>query len=423
MTSTSFAYENANLEDSQMLKKITLRMSTDPEDYVIMNRHLDSSSEKLDFDRNVLTIDSIKFVEQEDTAIISGVVNVILQGEEYAFSIDNKPLEIVTIEGCKLYKGTIEEKINNNFDILLNCTFPSDFKEGVVNLTLVDMNDGSQEIFLFGEHINEQDALAKYMMETVVTEEFEMQQNITEDYPSIMEINETDNEITSGFAYQHVTNKSNSFLGNVERTKQLMVMNICKCDSTNFGSGSNNYEMIRIFTRAYNIPRVEDGAVQGIPIKVYVNFQTNSPYIFGVSQTKPSSTSGALDTFFDVFTSVVGTMVAGKLAVVNAVISSLPIRIGDSITKTDNSATFNISTRDISISNFNLPSGTNSSDAESDESHGICFKVLYTQDAVHGVTAPITVSSYVTYQVLYENDTAVSMRTGTATVTHNVNLK
>lgn len=214
------------------------------------------------------------------------------------------------------------------------------FSKTIIGFTLLALEDeDNQSIMLYGDTFKEQIELFNQELEAVEKEAVQEPKMESENF--IM--------AASASAYQHVTNKSNSSLGGVARDKQMLVMNVSKCDPKNFGSGANGFEMIRVFSRSYNAKNIsyESPILLAKPNRVKVTFNGDPDKLMSVDSTKPSSGNGALASVFKVFNSVIGNQGNGLIAAVSAIIAQLSISIGDNVSKSVTNATF-----DIGISDF-----------------------------------------------------------------------
>lgn len=376
---------------------------------------------------NNINLEFTKINEQReygrDIVILSGDGYAELFGNVYHFTFENKQLDVKYANSSKLYTGCIEVEINEDYMALLDITSLDDFSKSVISFTLTNQNNDEQQVMLYGDTFDEQKSLFQQELEAAEKELQNLENNeeiVDEQEDS--DIVSTRASVTPGSAYQHVSNKSNSYLGGATRDKQMMVMSISKCDPKNFGSGSHGFEMIRVFSRSYNAKTINYSSpiLLAKPNKVKVLFEGDKNNLMAVTAIKPSSGNGALSNIFKVFNSVAGANASGLLASVSAAISSLPIQIGDTVTKSGTNATFDMSIN-VNASDMDLPAATTSTNAGKDTKHGLTFKVSYQQEPGNK-TADITVRSAITYRMFLNTDRTVSLTTGKSVISHKANL-
>lgn len=414
LTSSLVSFADSN---TSKITTIKLDISTAKEDKEIIKKYKkignDLYSKK---DNNIVM--NINSVHESDNAVeISGDAVAKMFGKEYNFSFNQQQLDIKFIKNKKFYTGAFDVTIDENYSGIIDITTMSTFSKTIISFTLLDTHDeSSQSFMMYGDTFKEQIEL------------FDQELNI-----AIMQAEEHAPETTSfissasansNSAYQHVTNKSNSILGGVTRDKQMLVMNISKCDPVNFGSGANGFEMIRVFSRSYNAKNIsyDSPILLAKPNHIKATFNGDPSKLMSISGTKPTNSSGVLTTVFQVFNSVIGSQGNGLLAAVSAIIGTLSIGVGDSVTVSGTNVVFDIDISDLEASSTDLPASTTSSNAETDTSHGISFKIGYLQDINIEKTASISVSSVLTYRLFFSDKRTVSLKTGAATVSHTINL-
>ncbi len=407
---TSFA-------NSNIAKKTTLKLdiSTSKEDKEIIKQYKKMGDDTFSKENNNITMNISSMKEASDTVEISGDAVAKMFGVQYEFSFTKQELDIKYVKNKKFYTGTFDVEIDNNYSALVDITTMSAFSKTIISFTLLDLHDESnQAIMLYGDTFKEQIEL--YQQELAAAQAAYNDSSIIGNPLEDEEMGGTVSSAASKSKYEHVTNKSNSTLGGSAKDKQMMVMNVSKCDPGDFGSGSNGYEHIRIFTRSYNLPKVDPTVLLAKPISATVKFSSSSAGIMKVIATTPDTDSNAIQNSFQIFASVAAN--SGKTLLSNALllVSILP---SNTVTVSGKTATFKPSLKN--LTSIDLPASTASSDAENNEKNGVSFVVAYLQAAGYS-SATVTCSSSITYQVFLNTDRTALKSTGTATVSHSVDL-
>ncbi len=328
--------------NSSIAKKATIKLdiSTSKEDREIIQQYKKIGNDTYSKENNNIVMNVTDIRESEDKVLLSGDAVVKMFREPYTFSFKEKELDIKYVKNKKFYTGSFEVVIDDNYNGIVDITAMATFSKTIIGFTLLALEDeDNQSIMLYGDTFKEQIELFNQELEAVEKEAVQEPKMESENF--IM--------AASASAYQHVTNKSNSSLGGVARDKQMLVMNVSKCDPKNFGSGANGFEMIRVFSRSYNAKNIsyESPILLAKPNRVKVTFNGDPDKLMSVDSTKPSSGNGALASVFKVFNSVIGNQGNGLIAAVSAIIAQLSISIGDNVSKSGTNATF-----DIGISDF-----------------------------------------------------------------------
>ncbi|MBQ8563627.1 MAG: hypothetical protein IJ443_07040 [Firmicutes bacterium] len=414
LSTASIAMASTGGAESKVIK---LEISSSPEDLEFIKRYAPSENVSLEAIDNQIVMQFEKTSEYEEGVCISGKGSATMFGTSYDFAFKDKGLDRQSAGGQIMFSDSFDVEIDDEYDGIVDITATEDFSQAIISFTLINLTTEEQHILLYGDVFTEQTELFQQQLKEVEVQAAKA--SLTQDIsPAASEVMAT----SGGAAYQHVSNKSNSTLAGEAQDKQMMVMNISKCDPKNIGSGATQgYELIRVFSRSYNLSKVDPTVLMAEPKFMDVRFTGDSDALFMVNGTKPNEESGALESVFKIFTSVIGSVTSGPIATVAAVISSLPLGIGDTITVSGTNATFYVSVDDYDASDIDLPAATASSDAETDESHGVVFKVLYTRDLGYD-QADITVSSSISYRAYLNSDRTSTMKTGTATYSHAVNL-
>ena len=405
--------------NSSVSKKTTIKLdiSTSKEDKEIIKYYKKIGDDTYTKQNNNIVMNVTNIRESNDKVLISGDAVAKMFGTSYSFSFSEKELDIRYVKNKKFYTGAFEVKINDSFDGIVDITAMATFSKTIISFTLLDLNnEDNQSVMLYGDTFKEQLALFKQELTTAEKEASEGSEESAESNGDFA-------MAASTSSYQHVMNKSNSSLGGVARDKQMLVMNVSKCDPKNFGSGMNGIELIRVFSRSYNAKNIDYDPYIALakPYRIKVKFNGDAVNLMKVNGTKPSIGNGNLTSIFKVFTSVIGGQTSGLLAAVATVIDMIPIGAGDTITESGVNATFDVGVSDLNAGDIDLPAATKSSDAETDAKHGVVFKVSYQQDNEEK-TANVSVSSVLTYRMFANNGRMINLKTGTATISHNLNL-
>lgn len=416
-TSSVYSFA-ANAKDE--IIKVNLEMTTSEDDLEFIKTHTEEDERLLSSDNNTFAMNVTEVEADGENILLSGNVAAKVFGKMQLFSFEDQNMDIKCVNGVSLYSGIIEAAVDETHTALLDLTATKDFKKVIASLTIVNSENDKQQIMLYGDTFAEQAQL--YRQEYAAVQAMQKEEEIlasaameTKDKNQTVDETSTVQAKAGKSKYQHVTNKSNSTLGGVSRDKQMMVMNVSKCDPVNFGSGNTGYEHIRIFTRSYNLPKVDTTILLAKPARATVKFSGSSE-IMSVIATTPDAGSNAIENLFQIFASIAGNSGNSMLANAALIVSVLP---GNTVTKSGNTATFKPTLS--GLSGVDLPAKTNSSDAETNTDNGVAFVVAYIQHGdVHSGT--VTCSSSISYQVFLNTDRTAVMQTGTATVSHNVNL-
>lgn len=219
----------------------------------------------------------------------------------------------------------------------------------------------------------------------------------------------------------------------------MMVMSVAKYDPRCKQEESGS-ELIRVFTRSYNATKYVDNAIQAIPYRVKASFacapceneeDKNIPFL-AIERTNPQNGSSSMPKVFSIFSSYIPNTTANVIANVFlefGEFSSTNVNISDHMkTGANTKAKFNVlvyDTLDLDASaSINLPSSTNSSDAELNNKNGVAFVVDYDESSLapnSGAYANVTCTATVTYRFLLNSESRfVSADTGTPTCTHKL---
>lgn len=432
MVATVSAYALNITEEESKTYTIELKMTSDEQEIEFMKEF----NANLNCDYND-TSNGIKLnitnVEKADRKIfISGEGVVNLNDNEMSFFFERQQLFYTTIQGEKLYDGSIEiilECNGKNVGGILDVTMKTDYTDAILSLTLNNSLDNSQYILLYGDTFEAQIAYT---------------QQVTSDYT--LAVASSENEIVSstststkyaseitGSKFHHVTNVSDKELDGTETEKQMIIMSIAKYDPRCKQEESGS-ELIRVFTRSYNAVKYVDSAIQAIPYRVKASFacgkaNNENPFI-AIERTNPQNGSSGMLKTFSILTAYLPDATANVIANVILAFSeftSTSVKITDHLnTGADTKAAFNVLVYDSlnldASAAIDLPSSTHSSDAELNEKNGVAFVVDYDENSLapaSGGYARATCTATVTYRFLLGTETRfVSADTGTPTYTH-----
>lgn len=410
-TSTFVAFASSENSANHTIK---LDISENAKDILIIEKYQKKKDLPLSKDKNNISLTFNRVQEDGDIVKISGVATVKMFGEVNRLVFEEKSLEIKYLKNKKFYSGSIETKADENHTALLDITTTYNFSKSVISCTLIDDINDTHQIMLFGNTFKEQIELFNQELENAKQANAE---KIVKEIPMMKNLSIP----KASSAYQQVKNTYSERLNGESSGKQMVVMSVSKCDPNDFGSGNEGYEAIRVFSRSYNIPKVETTALLAKPLRMNVEF-VGDRNLFAVEHTKPTNGNGTLQSAFNLFLSVVdGSGIGQPLAIISNIIKSLNLPLEDRIAVSGTTASFNVSVNDKTPSYIDYTEGDLSGNAHLNKNNGVTFKVSYQRDA--GVdTSTINVTSNITYQVFLNTNRTVSWKSGTSSVSHVVDL-
>lgn len=425
LTSTIAVFANTN---KQNVGKICLDISASNKDVEYVKKHMNKKESPLSKEQNNIEITFTNIEEKDGLVILSGKVDFKMFGNMYHSDFESQALEIKYVKNKKFYSGCFEVKINENTSALLDITSKDSLSKAIVNVTLIDELDGTQQVMLYGDTFKEQMQL--FDQELELAKKSELEQGITNaNLDQQLSVASSTNAISAssnGSSFSQVgENAFSQYWGGKLTEKQLVVMTVGKCDPVEAGGGLQGIEMIRVFSRAYNVNKVEENVSFASPYSIHVEFKGDPVNLMAVSATKPhkETNGGMLQSAYSIFERVVnGAGFGNELAAINTIIKSVSLSVTDTINVSGVNATFDIKTYDLSRFDLNLPSDTGSKSSHLNTENGLPFKVLYTQD-IGNKTAEITVLANITYRVFLLSDRTISKKSGNAKMTHTINLR
>lgn len=388
-----------------------LNISSNPEDHEIIKELSNVEESALTKKDNNIEIKISDISEETGIVKVSGEIDAKLLGQEQRTTFVNSVLDIKYVDDTKFYTGCIELNLTEEKTILVDITCLHDFSKAIVGYTEFDEVNGTQRLMLYGDTFNEQKEL--YEDEILDVQENNDLAKIDEESYDVQPFA----TVKDTSKYEFVKNTYSKKLNGESTEKQMIVMSVSKCDPKDIGSGMIGYESIRVFSRSYNVPKVNAKALMAKPLRMKVKFQGDEG-IMNISGTKPTSSSGTLQNVFKVFETVANLTGKGELASVAAAISSVGIT-GNTISQSSNTVTFDIKVSNKDVDDLDYTGGSNS--AHTNTNKGVAFKVAYLEDNDYS-SADITVTGNITYQVFLNTDRTASWKTGTAKVVHTVGL-
>lgn len=437
IVATVSAYALNITEEEIKTYTIELKMTSDEQEIEFMKEF----NAKLNCDYNdnsngiKLNITNVEKVDRKIFISGEGIVN--LNDDELSFFFERQQLFDTTIQGEKLYDGSIEivlECNGKNIDGILDITMKTDYTDAVMSLTLKNLLDNSQYILLYGDTFESQVAYTQQVTNDYALAVASSENEIVSGTP----ISTKEADATTGGKFHHVTNVSDKELDGAETEKQMIIMSIAKYDPRCKQEESGS-ELIRVFTRSYNAVKYVDNAIQAIPYRVKASFacgkaNNDNPFI-AIERTNPQNGSSTMLKTFSILTEYIPNATATVIA--NAILAfseftTTSVKITDHLnTGADTKAAFNVLVYDSlnldASASIDLPSSTYSSDAELNEKNGVAFVVDYDENSLapaSGGYAYATCTATVTYRFLLDTETRfVSADTGTPTYTHKLFAK
>lgn len=409
------------LDIEKEIKEINLSITTESEALSFIESNMVNKLDSLSADDNNIKMRFLDIVENGNDVILSGDAEMSIFGKKYYFTFNEAAVDIVNVGDNRFYSGCIEVYLTDTVSALLDISVLDSFNKAIVNVTISDEKNNNEQVMLFGDTFGEQKALYSSELQSA-------KYNYgTPDEVVMIGTEEINTTSESGYgAYTLVDNEySKKYAGN-ETNKQLVVMSVAKHDPEQAGSGYNGFELIRVFSRAYNVNYVEDNVSFAQPYKMHVEFQGDPNNLMSIVGTKPfkdmtNDNRGILEASFDICETIIGGVGASVISGVRSAITILNISLTDTISTSGVDATFDINVSDLSRFDMNYPSNEGSDEAHMNTENGVTFKVAYLQD-IGSNTAEITVLSNITYRVYLLSDRTISRKTGDAVLTHTINL-
>lgn len=354
--------------------------------------------------------------ELGDSVILSGNGIAKEDGKEYSFTFTNEKLIIEEIRNKRLYDGTIEMKMGSDskqYDGLLDITTTNNYNKTIASLTIKDPVNDSQTVMLYGDTFPEQRELVQNRAKQLLLEE----KNALD--AEELDTKEIEKEkffaAGSGTIYKHVSNKSNSEIGGSVKSKQMMVMSIAKYDPKMAGTLTGS-EVIRVFSRSYNVTANVPNAVASQAYSASVGFLSNGGFL-NTTAIKPNKSQLSLPTGLQIM-----MLAADDSKWVTKTINFILGKLASNSTNIGGGSA-NATGVVYNLSNWtamNLPSSTTSSDAESNTTNGIGFEIRYDSFGTGGSSASATCSASVKYRIVLDSDRTTTLSTGTAVYTHTL---
>lgn len=417
----------ASVDIDKVERKIVLPLSISEEDSKLLNDPVVQKGNRNFFKLSIndktkynesnnlmLNVSDIKIVE--NVAIMTGTGQFELGYEKYKFSFNNASLNvIVTSNGRTVYDGSVEIYIDKEFsgDIqsILDITILDDFTKGTISLTMGELDGSSGLAMLFwGDLFPEQQEVFKMNSKNQI---------YYEDIDPVNEINELG--IMAANGYGHVGNAMNKSIGGTSYTKEMVVMSVSKADFRDRQSDLGN-EMIRIFSRSYNVSSAMASVLLAQPTSFEAIFLSKTSDFLDIDQTTPRSGNNSMNINFPILEYLYPEL-GPVLAYVNLALSSLS---SSSSTLSDalgdghyNKAVVksNITT---GYDYMDLPSSTTYSNAHTNTSRGASVEIDYEQRPDAEDYANVEAKARITYRLYLNTDRTSSATTGYASYSHVV---